>query len=343
MTNPVLVEAMRGELTESSHRGSVAVVDADGDLLFSVGEIDRPIFPRSAIKALQALPLLESGAADKYALTNEEIALACASHNGEPDHVRTARLMLMKAGRGAEDLECGAHWPMYEPAARILGRETTTPSALHNNCSGKHAGFVCLSSGGLGVDPSGYCDPSHEVQSAIRSTLEEVTGAPHTVDAMAVDGCSIPTYAVPLRALALGFARFGTGHGLSPVRSAAAARIRHALTVAPFMLAGTKRFDTEIAGGLRGRAITKVGAEGVFCASLPEVGLGIALKMDDGAARAAEVVMAAMIVRLLELNEPELEVVRKWLPFVLTNWNGTEVGLLRNTELIGFRSRGRSK
>ncbi len=151
---------------------------------------------------------------------------------------------------------------------------------------------------------------------------------------MAVDGCSIPTFAVPLRALALGFARFGTGHGLGPARSVAAARIRHALTVAPFMLAGTKRFDTEVVGGLKGRALTKVGAEGVFCASLPEAGLGIALKMDDGAARAAEVVMAALILRFLVLEEAELSVVRKWLPFVLTNWNGIEVGLLRTTELI---------
>lgn len=334
LTNPVLVEATRGELTESSHRGSVAVVDADGALVFSVGEIDRPIFPRSAVKALQALPLLETGAAEKYALTNEEIALACASHNGEPDHVRAAQRMLRKAGLDAKDLECGAHWPMYEPAARALERECATPSALHNNCSGKHAGFICLGTGGLGIDPSGYSRPSHEVQSAIRTTLEEMTDTPHTVDAMAVDGCSIPTYAVPLRALALGFARFGTGHGLGPIRSAAAARIRHALTVAPFMLAGTKRFDTEVVGGLRGRAFTKVGAEGAFCASLPEAGLGIALKMDDGAARAAEVVMAAMIVRFLELNEPEFSVIRRWLPFVLTNWNGIEVGLLRNTKLI---------
>ncbi len=334
MINPVLVEATRGELTESSHRGSVAVVDADGALVFSVGEIDRPIFPRSAVKALQALPLLETGAAEKYALTDEEIAVACASHNGEPAHVRTAQSMLMKAGRDAKDLECGAHWPMYEPAARALERECTAPSALHNNCSGKHAGFICLGTGGLGIDPAGYSGPSHEVQTAVRSTLEELTGAPHTVDAMAVDGCSIPTYAVPLRALALGFARFGTGHGLSPVRTAAAASIRHALTVAPFMLAGTKRFDTEVVAGLRGRAFTKVGAEGVFCASLPEVGLGIALKMDDGAARAAEVVMATMIVRFLDLNEPELAVVGRWLPFVLANWNGIEVGLLRNTELI---------
>src|SRR5688572_14120384 len=136
MDNPFLVEVTRGRLVESRHRGSVSVVDADGGIVLSIGDVDRRVFPRSAVKALQALPLLETGIADKYGLTDEEIALACASHSGEPEHARVAQAMLAKAGRDATCLECGTHWPMGEAAARQLATDGKTPSALHNNCSG---------------------------------------------------------------------------------------------------------------------------------------------------------------------------------------------------------------
>jgi len=332
--NPVLVEVLRGEVVESRHRGAVAVVDADGGAVLTVGDVARPVFPRSAVKALQALPLLESGAAQRYALSNDEIALACASHNGEIRHAQVAAGMLAKAGLGGDCLECGAHWPMSAEATQALAATGGRPSALHNNCSGKHAGFVCLACGGLDADPAGYVGAAHPVQKAVREALAETTGAPHEAAMAGIDGCSIPTYAVPLSALALGFARFGSGQGLGPARARAAARIREAVAAAPFMVAGTGRFDTVLMEALGARAFTKTGAEGVFCAALPELGLGVALKIDDGATRASEAVMAAIVARFLNLAETEAAVVDRLSSPVLHNWNGIEVSRLRRTAAV---------
>jgi L-asparaginase II len=328
MDNPVLAEVLRGDVVESRHRGAAIVVDADGGVVLSLGDVARPVFPRSAVKALQALPLFESGAADRYGLSEPEIALAVASHSGEPAHAEASLSMLTKAGRDAGCLECGAHWPMNEAAARAMAKEGREPSALNNNCSGKHAGFVCLACG-LDEDPSGYVKAGHAVQQAVRGALEDVTGAAHLAERSGVDGCSIPTYAVPLQAMALGFARFGTGHGFGPERARAAARIRKAVAAHPFMVAGTGRFDTRAMDLLGARAFIKTGAEGVYCGSLPELGYGIALKCDDGAGRAAEVVMAALIARFLPLDEAQGAAFAPLRESVLTNWNGIEVGRVR--------------
>jgi len=328
MDNPFLVEVTRGPLVESRHRGSVSVVDADGATVLSIGDMDRRVFPRSAVKALQALPLLESGAADKYGLTDEEIALACASHSGEPEHVRVAQSMLAKAGQDVGCLECGAHWPMGEAASRELAARGGQPNALHNNCSGKHAGFICLSCG-IGEDPKGYVSPNHPVQRMVSEALEDATGAYHTMENSGIDGCSIPTYAIRLPSLAFGFAKFGTGAGLSAEGRAAAERIRKAVAAHPFMVAGTGRFDTRLMEVLKERAFVKVGAEGVYCAALPELGYGIALKADDGNARAAEAIMAGLILRFLTLNDQERAVVSALAQPVFRNWNGIEVGGIR--------------
>ena len=176
MTNPVVVEVTRGALVESAHRGAGAVVDADGRVVMAFGDAERAVYPRSAVKALQALPLVESGAADRLGLSDKEIALACASHSGSEDHVATARAMLAKVGYDERALECGAHWPLGEDEARALARLGSTPSALHNNCSGKHAGFVCLSCA-MGVDPKGYVAPDHAVQREVAESIEAMTGA----------------------------------------------------------------------------------------------------------------------------------------------------------------------
>ena len=200
MTNPILVEVMRGSLVESRHRGAVAVVDADGATVLALGDVTTPIFPRSAVKALQALPLVETGAADRYGFGDEELALACASHSGEPAHVAGVERMLAKAGLDASALRCGAHWPMSQPAAVALAR-TGAPSALHNNCSGKHAGFLCVACA-MGVDHADYWRPEHPVQREVRAVLEDFTGAVLAQDRCAIDGCSVPTWAVPLQNLA---------------------------------------------------------------------------------------------------------------------------------------------
>jgi L-asparaginase II len=328
MANPVVVEATRGALVESAHRGAGAVVDADGRLVMTFGDADRPVYPRSAVKALQALPLVASGAADPLGLSDKEIALSCASHSGSEDHVATARALLAKVGRDERALECGAHWPLGENEARALALAGRTPTALHNNCSGKHAGFICLSYA-MGVDPKGYVEPGHAVQREVKASIEAMTGASLSEEMRGVDGCSIPTYAIPLVALARGFARLGTGHGLSPERRNAAARIRAAVAAHPLTIAGRGRFDTEVMSLLGARVFTKSGAEGVFCAALPEVGLGLAVKADDGAGRAAQVMIAALIRRFGGFDDERDARFMRFVSPRLFNWNGAEVGRLR--------------
>jgi L-asparaginase II len=333
MTNPVLVEATRGLLVESRHRGAVAVADADGSTVLAIGEVRAPVFTRSAVKALQALALVESGAADRYGFGDEELALACASHSGEPAHVAGVERMLARAGLDASALCCGAHWPIAQPAAAALARTGAPPSALHNNCSGKHAGFLCLACA-MGSDPAGYWRPEHPVQREVRGVLEDFTGAMLGEDRCAVDGCSVPTWAVPLENLARAFAKFGTGKGVAPARATAAARLRAACARKPWHVAGTGRFCTEIMQLFGARVFVKTGAEGVYCGALPELGFGIAIKCDDGAGRAAQVIMAAMIARFLPLSADEREALAPFVRPVLRNWNGIEVGTLRVTEAI---------
>jgi len=328
MDDGVLVEVTRGSRVESQHRGVAAVVDAEGAVVFQVGDIDAPVFPRSAVKAIQALPLLETGAADRFGLTDAEIALACASHSGEAAHAAAAAAMLHKAGRDGSCLECGAHWPIGADAAHVLAAAGECPSALHNNCSGKHSGFVCVACA-TGADIEGYIHPDHPVMREVTEALAGVTGATLDEANRATDGCSIPTYAVPLRSLALGFARFGSGHGLGSARAAAARRIRAAVAAHPFMVAGTGRFDTELMVALGTRAFVKTGAEGVHCGALPELGFGFALKCDDGAGRAAEVVTAALVRHFLRPQDEPASTLDRLARPRLHNWNGIIVGELR--------------
>ena len=318
--NPVVVEVLRGNRVESAHTGAGAVCDADGAIVFAFGDTARPVFPRSAVKAIQALPLLESGAADGF--SDAELAMVCASHSGEPEHVATAAGMLAKAGLDASALACGAHWPLGAEAARALARTGGEPGPLHNNCSGKHAGFLCLACE-QGLPVAGYETPAHGVQKLVKAALEDVCG--ERLGEGAIDGCSIPAYALPLASLARGFARLATGQGLGPARAAAARRLLGAMVAQPFYVAGTGRFDTKAMTALGGRAVTKTGAEGVYCAALPELGLGVAIKIDDGATRAAEVAVAALIQRFLETPEGFEQLSRPRL----LNWRGVHVGDLR--------------
>jgi L-asparaginase II len=332
MTNPVLVEVTRGQLVESCHRGAVAVADSDGTLVLAIGDIAKPVFPRSAIKALQALPLVEAGTADRYGFGDEELALACASHSGEPAHIAGVARILASAGLDSSALRCGAHWPMSQPAAFALAR-TGAPSALHNNCSGKHAGFLCLACS-MGIDHTDYWRPEHPVQREVRAVLEDFTGAVLAQKVCAIDGCSVPTWAVPLESLAHGFAKFGTGHGLLPARASAAARLRQACAQKPWHVAGTGRFCTEIMQLFGARVFVKPGAEGVYCGTLPQQGLGIAIKCDDGAGRAAQAIMAALIARFLPLDPAERAALVPFMAPSLRNWNGFEVGAVRVTEAL---------
>jgi L-asparaginase II len=333
MENPITVEVTRGQLVESRHRGMAVVIDAEGAIVFSAGDVDSGVFPRSACKAMQALPLVESGAADAYGFGNRELALACASHSGEPEHVATAAAMLKAAGRDESVLECGAHWSSHQSVLIDQARTMEKPTALHNNCSGKHSGFVCTCCH-TGEDPRGYAGFDHPLQAAIRAIMTDLTGAVLSRDNCGTDGCSIPTYAVPLTGLARGFGKLVTGKGLEPLRAAAARRLINACMAEPFYVAGTKRFCTKLMQVAPGKIFAKTGAEGVFCALLPDKGLSFAVKAEDGATRAAEAMIAALLARHFDADSEERAALMKLAHHGMTNWNGLSVGAIRTTDVL---------
>lgn len=333
MADPVLVEVTRGGKVESRHRGAVAVCDAEGKLVVALGDTGQPVFPRSAVKSIQALALVESGAADALGFGDPELALVCASHAGEPRHVELAEKMLATVGLDNAALECGTHWPTNEDAMIALARSGRRPLALHNNCSGKHSGFICLCCQS-GIEPRGYVNARHWLQETVRGAMEDVTGARHDEENRGIDGCSIPTYAIPLKNLAHGFAKMASGLGLGEQRAKAATRLMQACMAEPFLVAGTDKADTRLMRAAPGRIFVKSGAEGVHCAALPELGLGIALKCDDGAGRASEVAIAAMMARLFAQDDGLASELAKLSRPVLTNRNGIEVGNVQPTGVL---------
>ncbi|GBR44086.1 L-asparaginase II [Neokomagataea tanensis NBRC 106556] len=333
----LLAEVTRGNRVESQHFGRAVVVDAHGQVVWSCGDHDAVTYPRSTVKALLGLELVESGAAERLQLSDAELALTCASHGGEAAHAEVALRLLQRVGRGVEALECGAHWPTYEPAGRALAQAGQQACPLHNNCSGKHAGLICLACDS-GVDPEGYIEPDHQIQKRVTRVLEEVTGAAHREEERGTDGCSMPTYAIPLRALAHGFARFGSGVGLTADRARAAKVLREAVAKEPFMVAGTGRYDTALMKELGLGAFIKMGAEGVMVAALPDEGLGIAIKINDGANRAAEVAMSALMARFggsaLLGKAASSGVLEQTAHQSLRNWQGRDVGIIRAASIL---------
>lgn len=329
--NPVLVEVTRGPIVESCHRGAIAVVNHQGAVQASWGDIKQAVYPRSAVKAFQALPLVETGAADEYGFTAEEIALACASHNGEPVHADMAGRMLDKLGLGEADLECGAHWPMKDDVARDLAASGGVPDQRHNNCSGKHAGMLALAMK-LGAPTKGYIDVTHPVQQRILGTMEAMCGVELQTAPRERDGCSVPTWAMPLENLAYGFARFGAPDDLPEGRAAACRRIAQAVAGHPYMVAGKGRYCTGVMEVLGRRAFVKTGAEGVFCVSLPEYGLGVAVKCDDGATRAAEAMTTAVLHEIGVIDEADRQKLAHYLVVPLKNRRDFTVGAIRPAE-----------
>jgi L-asparaginase II len=321
MTNPILAEILRGGTIESQHRGAFAVVDVKGHVVQSEGDVARPIFPRSAVKAFQCVPVIESGAADRFQLNEEEIALCCASHSGEAEHVRVASSILRKAGVDEAAYECGVHWPERMDDKLALIKAGQSPRAIHNNCSGKHAGMLILAKH-LGVPLEGYVSKDHVVQQAVAQALDRYCDADTGHGPVGVDGCSVPTWAMPLENMARGFARLFS-HG-----DAVGQRIASAVRANPFMIAGTGKFDTRIMEAVP-RLFIKVGAEGVYCGAIPHAGLGFALKIDDGAFRGAEVAVAHLLADLDCWTREDITALRSFSQSTLQNWRKLEVGLSR--------------
>jgi L-asparaginase II len=333
IANPILVEFTRGNWVENRHRGAFIVVDAGGRVIASAGDVERPVFPRSAIKSMQALATVTSGAIGKFGLTDEELALACASHQGEDFHVSGVTSFLGHIGLGPDDLECGAHPPTFPGAREKLRTSGAQPTALHNNCSGKHSGMLAVAEA-LGVPTAGYIERDHPVQRAVRAGIELVVGEPLSVDRCGTDGCSIPTWAAPLRAFARGFARMASGQGLPHDIAAAAHRIFDAATAHPHLVAGTGALDTDVMRAFGGRVFQKGGAEGVQCGAIREKGWGYAIKIDDGNMAASHSAVATLLLALTGPNEEQRAVLNRFARQTLRNVRGIEVGDLHATAVM---------
>ncbi len=314
--NPVIAEVLRGELVESRHRGAYCVADAGGRVVEAHGNVDVAVFARSALKPLQALPLIETGAADRFELTDKEIALACASHAGEAVHVELVRAWLARIGLGVGDLECGPHAPLDPDAAAAMVRAGESPRPIHNNCSGKHAGFLATALH-MGEPTEGYVRSDHPVQVRVAKAIAKLCGIEARAAPKGVDGCGVPVLGMGLRALAGGMARLAAGKG------EAERRVIAAMAAYPVLIGGNFRFDTRVMIAAKGSCVVKVGAEGVHAAALPGAGLGIAVKVDDGAKRASETVMATLLARY------GIDAARAFAEQPVLNAAGLEVGLVR--------------
>ncbi len=316
---------MRGDVVESQHRVHVAVYHAGDGLVAAAGNPAHYSFVRSAIKMFQVMPFVEAGGADHFNLTGEELAVCTASHGGEPFHVAAVRSILSKVGVNEHALACGPHLPMHEPAAHAMIAAGEAPGRIHNNCSGKHAGMLaCCVLQQWPVD--GYHRARHPLQQRIRTTLERwMRVEPDEVEA-GVDGCGLPTFALALDAVSEGCARFAATaaeHGSAPER------IFQAMAGHPQFVAGTDRLDTELMRATGGRLFAKVGAEGFYCAGIPAMKLGVALKAEDGAKRAAECALLAVLHQIDAVTTAELNTLRAYAEPAVMNTRQEIVGAVR--------------
>jgi L-asparaginase II len=328
MGKPIpMVELWRGGLLESTHLGHAVLVDDTGQIVQAWGDPERIIFPRSSCKMIQALPLVESGAADAYGLTTAQLALSCASHQGAALHVNAARDWLAGIGLGEPDLRCGSHEP-YDKAERDrLICDHEGPCQLHNNCSGKHSGFLTVTKH-LKAGPE-YVEIDHPLQKAIRAATEEVTG--ETVAGYGIDGCSAPNFAMSVAGLARAMAEFSKAREGGSVRERAMQRLRDAMAAHPEYVAGKGRSCTELMRAMGGRVAIKTGAEAVFIAMIPEKKLGLAMKIEDGNSRASEAALVGILTQLGVLDAAH-PMAQKRLPAPQTNCRGFTTGELRLSE-----------
>ncbi|MBB5516918.1 L-asparaginase II [Rubricella aquisinus] len=322
-----LVQTWRGEFPESSHRGHAVIVDETGQVVASWGDENAVMLPRSACKMLQALPLVESGAADAAGLGSEQLALACASHQGSAIHTERVEKWTSSLGLREADFRCGAHYPYDTDRATEMRIDGEEPCQFHNNCSGKHSGFLTLNRHlGGGAE---YVEADHPVQQSVRAAHDEMTE--DTSPGYGIDGCSAPNFATTMKGFATALAKMARPETLGPTRGRAASRLVEAMMAHPELVAGEGRACTQMMRAMPGRAAIKTGAEAVFSAILPEHGFGIAIKIEDGATRASECVIAALLVRLgvAHADDP---VIQRYLAAEERNRRGILTGHIRPTE-----------
>ncbi len=347
-----LVEVRRGAIVESRHRGHIAAVDGSGALVAHLGAPETVTYLRSSAKPHQAMPLITSGAADRFGFTAQEIAIACGSHSGEPIHTEAVAAMLRKIGLDESALKCGTHEPFNREVARAMRERGELPNILQNNCSGKHTGMLALALH-LGASVETYDQPNNPVQLAIARTVSQFSDVPEEEIAIGVDGCGVPVFGVAVRAMALMYARLVSSltTELAADARAACEQIVSAMTTYPKMVGGTtERFDTELMRATRGDVVSKVGAEGVYTAGIRPCekwprGLGLAFKVEDGEDRRARPTVAIESLRQLGVLDAEaLQALAPYAKFPVRNHRGDTVGEIcpsftlwsRNANSIAF-------
>ena len=313
----VLVE--RGKVEEGIQRGHLAAANAQGVIVRSDGDSNRLTYFRSCAKPFQAIAGLRAGIVERLGLTTEHVAIMCASHNGEPRHVAVVRELLAHAEVDESALQCGAHWPYYEPAASVVRREMTEPMPVFNNCSGKHSGMLAAARV-LEAPLESYLEPSHPVQQRIRRLVEEFTGCRDDDVVYGIDGCSAPNAAVPLSAMARSFAQLVTSS------DAAARAAVEAMTSHPYLVGGTERFDTAVMEVTKGRVLAKGGAAGAHCTADRRSGLGLALKLESGDGTWMSVAVMAALAELGWLEPAEQQALDRFAHPTLRNHKGLTVG-----------------
>jgi L-asparaginase II len=321
-----LVEVRRGGRVESEHRGAIAVVDANGKSLAHLGDVDLVSYLRSSAKPFQLLPLIESGAADRFGFTDAELAVMAGSHSGEARHVAAVQSILDKIGLREDALQCGIHVPFNADSAKALRAAGHEPTMLHNNCSGKHAGMLAQAID-RGLSTHDYLDPQHPVQMTIRERLAELGGIPFEQVGIGVDGCSAPCFALSLHAAALAFAR------LAKARDNGLSRVAQVMMDYPEMVAGEGRLDTDLMRAVPGRVVSKGGAEGYHGMGIirPDgSALGVAIKIGDGdGRRGGHPVIIEVLRQLGVLDDAALTQLQSYHTWPITNHRGLEVGEVR--------------
>ncbi|HMD02022.1 MAG TPA: asparaginase [Candidatus Baltobacteraceae bacterium] len=320
-----LVEVTRGPLVESIHSVAACAVDAHGTVVLALGDIDVPVFLRSTAKPFIAAAIVAAGTAERFALTAQELAVIAASHDGEPIHVAAVRRILAKIELPETALQCGAHAPASEAAAAALARAGEAPSALYNNCSGKHAGILAMCVH-LGLGTERYLEPGHPAERRILEFCARMTGDDAEEFLLGVDGCGIPVFATSLRKAARAFARLATLREIDKTDARALQMVRAAMIAEPLYVGGTTRFDSALLVATQGRVVGKGGAEGVHGDALVREGLGLALKVVDGARRATPPAAAALLEALGALDAGELAALEPFVRFEVRNVAGRAVG-----------------
>lgn len=322
---PLIIDVARATNIESQHTVSAVVVNSQGKIEISLGKTDRRIYPRSSIKSIQALAIILSGAAELFKITDEELALASASHGGEKKHIEIVTQWLNRIGLTQNDLECGSHPPSHQNSAIELFKQGQTFTAIHNNCSGKHTGMLATALA-LKEATKDYSKINHPVQILIKQIIEDFCSEKIEENQIAIDGCSIPTYFIGMKNLALAMARLGDSQNFSEKYRLASQRIYKANVENPFLIAGTDRYCTQMMNELNKKGLVKTGAEGVMFASLPSLKLGVVVKAHDGASRAAEMAMSWILKELGLLNEDSW---KKFSQIPIKNWNQILTGSIK--------------